>query len=50
VSAGIYGWPREDAARAAVDTLRSSPTGVSEARIVAFGRAAYELIRDIADG
>ena len=50
VSAGIYGWPREDAARAAVDTLRSTRTNVSEARIVAFGRAAYELIRDIADG
>ncbi len=50
VSAGIYGWPREDAARVAVDTLRSTPSHVSEARIVAFGRSAYELIRDIADG
>jgi O-acetyl-ADP-ribose deacetylase (regulator of RNase III) len=49
VSAGIYGWPREDAVRAAVDTLRSTPTDVSEARIVAFGRSAYELIRGIAD-
>ncbi|HET6652635.1 MAG TPA: O-acetyl-ADP-ribose deacetylase [Nocardioides sp.] len=49
VSAGIYGWPREDAVRTAVDTLRSTPTDVSEARIVAFGRSAYQLIRDIAD-
>ena len=49
VSAGIYGWPREDAVRAAVDTLRSTPTEVTSARIVAFGREAYGLIRDILD-
>src|SRR5690242_15070080 len=36
VSAGIYGWPREDAVRAAVDTLRSTPTTVDAAYIVAF--------------
>jgi len=45
VSAGIYGWPREDAVDAAVETLRSTPTSVEEARMVAFGRDAYELIR-----
>jgi O-acetyl-ADP-ribose deacetylase len=44
VSAGIYGWPREDAVAAAVETLRTTPTEVQEARIVAFGRAAHELI------
>ncbi len=44
VSAGIYGWPREDAIRAAVDTLRSTPTSVTEARLVAFGRTTYEEI------
>jgi O-acetyl-ADP-ribose deacetylase len=44
VSAGIYGWPREDAIRAAVDTLRSTPTSVREARLVAFGRSTYEEI------
>jgi O-acetyl-ADP-ribose deacetylase len=49
VSAGIYGWPREDAVRAAVDTLRSTSTDVTAARIVAFGRSAYDLIRDILD-
>ncbi|NUR09173.1 MAG: O-acetyl-ADP-ribose deacetylase [Nocardioidaceae bacterium] len=44
VSAGIYGWPRDDAIAAAVDTLRETPTSVEEARIVAFGRAAYDEV------
>jgi O-acetyl-ADP-ribose deacetylase (regulator of RNase III) len=44
VSAGIYGWPKEDAIHAAVDTLRSTPTRVHEARIVTFGRAAYDAV------
>ena len=44
VSAGIYGWPRDDAIRAAVDTLRGTPTEVEEARLVAFGRTAYDEI------
>jgi O-acetyl-ADP-ribose deacetylase (regulator of RNase III) len=49
VSAGIYGWPREDAVLTAVDTLRATPTSVTFARIVAFGREAYDLIADILD-
>lgn len=44
VSAGVYGWPKADAVAAAVETLRSTPTQVEEARLVAFGRATYELI------
>ena len=44
VSAGIYGWPRQDAIAAALETLRSTPTQVAEARMVAFGRTAYEEI------
>jgi O-acetyl-ADP-ribose deacetylase len=44
VSAGVYGWPLEDAVAAAVDTLRSTPTQVSEARIVAFGPRTYDLV------
>lgn len=44
VSAGVYGWPREDAVDAAVSTLRASPTEVEEARLVAYDAAAYELI------
>ena len=44
VSAGIYGWPKSDAIAAAVSTLRSTPTSVQEARLVAFDGATYEAI------
>ncbi|MGH3372319.1 MAG: O-acetyl-ADP-ribose deacetylase [Nocardioidaceae bacterium] len=44
VSAGIYGWPLDDAIRCAVDTLRGTPTEVEEARLVAFGRSTYDAI------
>jgi len=44
VSAGVYRWPREDAIRAAVDTLRSASTSVASARLVAFGRSTYDEI------
>jgi O-acetyl-ADP-ribose deacetylase (regulator of RNase III) len=44
VSAGIYGWPKADAIDAALETLRATPTEVEEARLVAFGRAAYDEI------
>lgn len=50
VSAGVYGWPRPDAIRCAVDTLRSTPTRVDEARLVGYGRAAYDEIRAVVDG
>ena len=45
VSAGVYGWPREDAIRAAVDTIRGTPTAVSEVRLVAFGRPTYDAMQ-----
>jgi O-acetyl-ADP-ribose deacetylase (regulator of RNase III) len=45
VSAGIYGWPREDAVAAAVETLTGTPTQVEEARLVAFDRPSYDLIQ-----
>lgn len=45
VSAGVYGWPLDDAIRAAVDTIKETPTEVEEARIVAFGRSTYEAVR-----
>ena len=44
VSAGVYGWPFSDAVAAAVETLRSTATQVEEARLVAFGPAAYDAI------
>jgi O-acetyl-ADP-ribose deacetylase len=42
VSAGVYGWPLDDAARIAIDTVRSTPSKVEETRFVLFGSAAYD--------
>ncbi|MFG2725525.1 O-acetyl-ADP-ribose deacetylase [Streptomyces canus] len=42
VSAGIYGWPIDDAARIAVETVRETETAVEEARFVLFGEKAYQ--------
>ncbi|MDQ1066481.1 O-acetyl-ADP-ribose deacetylase [Streptomyces canus] len=42
VSAGIYGWPIDDAARIAVETVRETETAVEEARFVLFDEKAYQ--------
>src|ERR1700753_1287193 len=42
VSAGVYGWPMDDAARIAVETVSSARTDVEEARFVLFGGEAYD--------
>jgi O-acetyl-ADP-ribose deacetylase (regulator of RNase III) len=41
ISAGIYRWPIDDAARIAVGTVTSSDTQVEEVRFVLFGPEAY---------
>jgi O-acetyl-ADP-ribose deacetylase (regulator of RNase III) len=46
ISAGIYGWPPDDAVAAAVETLRSTASNVAEARIVAFNDALYRTVAD----
>ena len=45
VSAGVYGWPKDDAIDAAVTTLRETATRVEEARLTAWDSATYEAIR-----
>ncbi|WP_405829195.1 O-acetyl-ADP-ribose deacetylase [Streptomyces sp. NBC_01176] len=42
VSAGVYGWPMEDAARIAVRTVRDTEAAVEEVRFVLFDERAYE--------
>ncbi|MFI6622769.1 O-acetyl-ADP-ribose deacetylase [Streptomyces sp. NPDC050528] len=42
VSAGIFGWPMDDAARIAVETVRTAETSVEEVTFVLFDEAAYE--------
>ncbi|WP_244931448.1 macro domain-containing protein [Nocardioides sp. W7] len=48
VSAGVYGWPKDDAIACALEVLRAASdagsTSVTEARIVAFDAATYELV------
>jgi O-acetyl-ADP-ribose deacetylase (regulator of RNase III) len=50
VSAGIYGWPTDDAVRTAVRTVRDAATEVTEARFVAFGEEIHRLLRGEVDG
>ncbi|MFC9910000.1 O-acetyl-ADP-ribose deacetylase [Streptomyces sp. NPDC127197] len=42
VSVGIYGWPMDDAARIAVQTVRETDTAVEEVIFVLFDERAYE--------
>jgi O-acetyl-ADP-ribose deacetylase (regulator of RNase III) len=47
ISTGIYGYPPEEAARIAVDTLRSTPTEVELVRLVAFDHATLARYREL---
>lgn len=48
ISAGAYGWPIDDAADIAVETLRTTPTAVTEIVLVARGtRAEAALERSL---
>ncbi|MGW1721855.1 O-acetyl-ADP-ribose deacetylase [Streptomyces sp. NPDC002306] len=42
VSTGVYGWPMDDGARIAVETVRAARTSVEEVRFVLFDEPAYE--------
>ncbi|MGW7328084.1 O-acetyl-ADP-ribose deacetylase [Streptomyces sp. NPDC054840] len=46
ISTGVYGWPMDDGARIAVETVRAARTGVEEARFVLFDDAAYQAFAD----
>jgi O-acetyl-ADP-ribose deacetylase (regulator of RNase III) len=48
VSAGIYGWPLDDAARIAVRTVSTELSDVTEARFVLFGADTYAAFRAVA--
>ena len=43
ISAGAYGWPREDAVRTALDTLGSTATGVETATLMLFDADTLRL-------
>ncbi|GHB17019.1 macro domain-containing protein [Streptomyces viridiviolaceus] len=42
ISTGVYGWPIDDGARIAVETVRSAGTSMEEVRFVLFDDRAYE--------
>ncbi|MEU5241378.1 O-acetyl-ADP-ribose deacetylase [Streptomyces lydicus] len=42
ISTGIYGWPMDDGARIAVETVRTTDTAVEEVRFVLFDAQAYD--------
>ncbi len=44
VSAGVYGWPKDDAIAAAVETLAAAQTRVVEARMMALDQTTYDAI------
>jgi O-acetyl-ADP-ribose deacetylase (regulator of RNase III) len=47
ISAGVYGWPADDALRQAVTTIRAAEND-GEARLVLFSRSLYDLAQEIA--
>ncbi|MFE8990658.1 O-acetyl-ADP-ribose deacetylase [Streptomyces collinus] len=42
ISTGVYGWPMDDGARIAIETVRAADTTVEKVRFVLFDRPAYE--------
>lgn len=49
ISAGVYRWPKDDAVRQAVTTLRDTATRVTSATLVLFDQATYELAQEVVD-
>jgi len=49
ISTGVFGFPSAQAAEIAVTTLRSTPTAVSDARLVAFDRQTLALYSALVD-
>lgn len=45
ISAGIYGWPKQDAIAAAIDTITAADTAVTDVTIVAFDVTTFEAVR-----
>jgi O-acetyl-ADP-ribose deacetylase (regulator of RNase III) len=51
ISAGIFGWPKEDAVAQALAALRAATTSVSIVRMVLFGQSTYDTaVRMVGSG
>jgi O-acetyl-ADP-ribose deacetylase (regulator of RNase III) len=47
ISTGVYGFPKKEAATIAVETLRTTPTSVERALLVAFDDATLQLYESL---
>lgn len=47
ISTGVYGYPKAQAARIAVDTVRATPVDLDLVRLIAFDDLALRLYRDL---
>jgi O-acetyl-ADP-ribose deacetylase (regulator of RNase III) len=47
ISTGVYGYPREAAARVAVTTVSTTPTRVDRVLLVAFDEETYDLYEEL---
>jgi O-acetyl-ADP-ribose deacetylase (regulator of RNase III) len=50
ISAGVYGWPADDAARIAVSTVRATASDVDEVRFVLFSQTMYDHFAEALGG
>ncbi len=50
ISTGVYGFPKAEAARIAVETIRSTSTGVELVRLVAFDDETLRLYEEALEG
>ncbi|MDO5727007.1 MAG: O-acetyl-ADP-ribose deacetylase [Bowdeniella nasicola] len=48
ISAGVYGWPKADAIRVAIETITRADVPIAQAYLVGFHRTDTELMRVIA--
>ncbi|AMB58786.1 O-acetyl-ADP-ribose deacetylase [Microterricola viridarii] len=44
ISAGVYGWPLDDAIAAAVEAITGATTQLDDVRLVAFSRNSYDAV------
>jgi O-acetyl-ADP-ribose deacetylase len=44
IATGVYGFPSEQAAKIAVETIRSTPTAVQQVRLVAFDQRTRDML------
>ncbi|MRH30176.1 O-acetyl-ADP-ribose deacetylase [Microbacterium sp. SYP-A9085] len=50
ISAGIYGWPKDDAIRVAVETIAGTAARVDHVRIVGFDERTHRAVQAVIDG